>query len=758
MPLLTSAMDRIERHPWVAYLLALALVGATALIRAALLPWLGKDAPLLPFLLPVAFAAYLGGRGPTAFAAFASAVTAHIAHQANPSPDYDPVSWSVQLALFAAVSMGCAQIIHRLRRARSALRESVEIARRAQREAQASEARFERLADHAPVLVWRVNAEQRATWFNRPWLDFAGRGLEAERGDGWTERLHPEDAERVLRLSRIQMERRVPFELEFRMRRYDGAYRWLLNRGVPVFEEPGRSFSGYIGSCIDITERKQAEQSSAELAAIVESAYEGVVGCTLDGVITSWNKGAQRIFGYSAWDVVGKPVTMLVPPDQRSIADQVFERIRHRQSGTSLEAVAITHDGRPIHVLLGFAPVANHKGEVISAAFTVHDITDRKRAEDALRAADRTKDIFLATLSHELRNPLAPIRQAARILKSERAGPDDVKRARDIIDRQARHMSRLLDDLLDISRITRGNLELRKETVNLATALDEALEIVRPLIEARGHTVNVDMLPQALPVDADPVRLAQILANLLTNAAKYTQDGGTIVIHVRAEGSQVVVRVIDNGVGISEDALPRIFEMFSQGRTERQYAEGGLGIGLALVRGLVTLHGGTVEARSAGRGLGSEFIVRLPLAEHVSNLAPSPAQLQPQRTLPRQILIADDNRDAADSLRILLESDGHHVHAVYNGQAALAAAEKLRPDIALLDIGMPELTGHEVAQRIRSHPWGANITLVALTGWGQTHDKQRSATAGFDHHVTKPMDPDRLRELIASLPSRAACG
>jgi PAS domain S-box-containing protein len=755
MPAFSSVLGRIENHVWAPYALALALVGLTALARIVLSPWPGADALLLPYLIPVIIAASIGGRGPAIASLAASLVAAHVS-QRSMSESYDTVSWGAHVAVFVCVAVCCAEITHRSWRTRRTLNESLALARKAQREAQASEARFERLADHAPVLVWRLNAAHQAIWFNRPWLEFAGRTLDDERGRGWTERLHPQDAERALRLWKMQMDRHLPFELEFRMRRYDGTYRWILNRGVPVFEEPGRTFSGYIGSCIDITERKEAEQSSAELAAIVESAYEGIVGCTPDGVIASWNKGAQRIFGYPAREIVGKSVRILVPPDQHSIADQVLDLVRHRQSGTSLETLALTKDGRRIHVLLGFAPVANHKGELISAAFTVHDITDRKRAEDALRAADRTKDIFLATLSHELRNPLAPIRQAARILQSERAGPEEMRRARDIIDRQAHHMSRLLDDLLDISRITRGNLELRKETLDLATGIEEALEIVRPLIEARKHTVSVDMAPRSIPVSADPVRLAQILANLLTNAAKYTQDGGRIVVHVRTDGSQVVVRVIDNGIGISEEALPRIFEMFSQGRTERQYAEGGLGIGLALVRGLVTLHGGTVEAHSDGPGHGSEFVVRLPLCEREPASVGTHSSDHPPAHAARQILIADDNRDAADSLRILLEGDGHRVHTVYNGHAALQAAEELRPDIALLDIGMPELTGHEVAQRIRSHSWGAGITLVALTGWGQAHDKQRSAAAGFDHHVTKPMDPDKLRALIASLPVRAA--
>jgi PAS domain S-box-containing protein len=628
--------------------------------------------------------------------------------------------------------------------------------------------------------------------------------------------------------------------------------------------------------------QEEAEESRARLAAIVESAYEGVVGCTLEGLITSWNNGAKRIFGYPAEEVLGKPVHVLVPPDQAQFARQVFDRIRNRQSGTSLETVAVRRDGRHIHVLLGLAPIANPAGAVIAAAFTVHDITDRRRAEealresearlraildrasavvylkdragrylfineeflrifgtkrdavlgrneydlfppataaqlrahakrvwdgetpftaeetvpqmdgvhtyvatkfllrdlsgeayalcgistditsqkrveDALRAANRTKDIFLATLSHELRNPLAPIRQSARLLQMENLGAAEAKRARDIIDRQAGHMSRLLDDLLDVSRITRGSLELRKESVDLATSVDAALEIVRPLIEARRHNVTFDLPRNALRIDADAARLAQILANLLTNAGKYTQEGGTIRVQVGREGYEAVVRVIDNGPGISEDALPRIFEMFSQGKSERQHAEGGLGIGLALVRGLVSLHGGTIEARSEGPGQGSEFIVRLPIGQDASLSvgASLPAEAS-QSGAPREILIADDNRDAADSLRIMLEGDGHRVHAVYDGRAALDAAEALRPEIALLDIGMPELTGHEVAEHIRSRPWGADVTLVALTGWGQTHDKQRATDAGFDHHVTKPMDPDRLRQLIAGLPARGS--
>jgi PAS domain S-box-containing protein len=428
------------------------------------------------------------------------------------------------------------------------------------------------------------------------------------------------------------------------------------------------------------------------------------------------------------------------------------------------------------------------------------DISDRKHAEEALQEADRRKDEFLATLAHELRNPLAPIRSAARISGDPHATPEQLRWSHDVIERQVRHMSMLLDDLLDVSRITRSTLDIRREQVLLSSVVEDALETARPVIDARGHRLHLDLGPEPLRLLADPLRIAQAVSNLLTNAAKYTDPGGQLSLLAALEGDMLVLRVRDNGIGIAAASLPRIFDMFSQVESAIDRSEGGLGIGLSLVRGLIGLHGGTVEARSPGLGQGSEFVVRLPgasraagsatpsaterpprrtdappvprLRNHLPDDAPSAPHSQepavqnsqpspsgaPQDTPPqgRRIVVADDNQDGAETLAALLELDGHEVRLAHDGPSAVDAVLDFAPDVAFLDIGMPGLNGYEVAQRLRAAQvtvrGGARPTLlVALTGWGGESDKQRATKAGFDRHLTKPVDPDAIAELLAGI-------
>jgi signal transduction histidine kinase/ActR/RegA family two-component response regulator len=368
---------------------------------------------------------------------------------------------------------------------------------------------------------------------------------------------------------------------------------------------------------------------------------------------------------------------------------------------------------------------------------------------EQLREQDRRKDEFLATLAHELRNPLAPIRTAAKIIASPRLAPNQLERAQTIIERQVTHMALLLDDLLDIARITQGKLRLKKERVALSDALDAAIEAARPRLDGKNHHLSVSLPAETISLEADPLRLAQILSNLLINAAKYSNPGGHIEVHATHQGETLSVSVKDDGLGLSAESIGGIFEMFSQIEEVEGRAEGGLGIGLTLVKGLTELHGGTVEARSAGLGQGSEFIVRLPVSEHQSSLprAVGPTPVSAER---RRVLIADDNRDAAESLSLLLELSGHEVRVAHLGQTALSLAQTFRPDVAFLDIGMPDLSGYEVARALRQEPWAMSLQLIALTGWGQEEDRRRALEAGFDHHLTKPVNPDLLQRLIAS--------
>jgi CheY-like chemotaxis protein/two-component sensor histidine kinase len=384
------------------------------------------------------------------------------------------------------------------------------------------------------------------------------------------------------------------------------------------------------------------------------------------------------------------------------------------------------------------------------------DITELIEASDALREADRRKDEFLATLAHELRNPLAPIRQAARLARSQQATDAQRRWSQDVIERQVQHMALLLDDLLDVSRITRGKLELKRQRVQLASVVETALETARPLLDERRQRVTTDLPATPVWLDADPLRLAQILANLLTNAAKYSEPGGRVDLRASTDAGRLSISVSDTGIGIEPELLPRVFEMFSQVKSSIDRAEGGLGIGLALVKGLVELHEGTVEARSEGLGKGAEFVVTLPLPGHGQQPAAQNGDSTRNETPPRaaRILVADDNRDAAASLATLLQLDGHEITVANDGRHALAAAESFRPHIALLDIGMPKLNGYEVARHVRAEAWGKSVVLVAVTGWGQSEDKRRAFEAGFDHHFTKPLDLDVLGAFLNDVLSR----
>jgi PAS domain S-box-containing protein len=377
------------------------------------------------------------------------------------------------------------------------------------------------------------------------------------------------------------------------------------------------------------------------------------------------------------------------------------------------------------------------------------EILRRERAEAALQETDRRKDEFLATLAHELRNPLAPIRQAARISKTPAATEAQKRWSHDVIERQVHHMALLLEDLLDISRVTRGTLELRTEMTELAAVIEAAVETARPSIDSKRHVLSIEMPPEAVHLAADPLRLAQVISNLLTNAAKYTDPGGRIRLHAVRDAEAVTISVSDNGIGIPADAIQGVFAMFSQVKSAQDRSDGGLGIGLALAKGLVDLHGGSITARSAGTGRGSEFVVRLPM--RVIGAARAPKTIDTSSATAgrrRRLLIADDNEDAAESLAALLRIDGHEVTVVKNGREALATINSLQPEIALLDIGMPDMNGYEIARQLRQGPLRDQLTLIAVTGWGQDRDKTRALEAGFNHHFTKPIEPEALLELL----------
>ena len=421
--------------------------------------------------------------------------------------------------------------------------------------------------------------------------------------------------------------------------------------------------------------------------------------------------------------------------------------VAHR-SPVSNEIELVRADGSVLYVQNNVEPLYDSHGKIYGCVSVVVDMTERKRAQDALIEADRRKDEFLATLSHELRNPLAPLRTALEVLRIARDDRELAEKARTTMERQLAHLVRLTDDLLDVSRITQNKVELRRERVDLCAALHNAVEATWPTIDLQGHTLRMDVPSHPVWVIADATRLAQVFSNLLSNAARYTPRGGRILVTAVVENGEARVVVADTGVGIPRDLLPRIFDMFTQLPAVRDRTHGGLGIGLTLAKRLVELHGGSIEARSDGPGLGSQFVVQLPVAEErgAQNVAPTEAPASTAGAC--RVLVAEDDRDAAEMMEVMLRYKGHDVRLASDGVQAVEIADAFKPHIAFIDIGMPRMDGYEAARRIRA-ALGSGILLVALTGWGQDEDKRRSREAGFDHHLTKPPEPDMLDRLIA---------
>ncbi len=498
----------------------------------------------------------------------------------------------------------------------------------------------------------------------------------------------------------------------------------------------------------DVSERKQADLARAHLAAIVESSDDAIVSKTLQGIVRSWNKGAERLFGYTAQEAVGRPITFLIPPERLAEEDEILARVWRGERTEHFETVRVAKDGRRLDISLTVSPIRDLSGEIIGASKIGRDITARKRVEEALRESDRHKDEFIALLAHELRNPLAPLTTALHLMRLAEGDSQRVARARDVMERQLGHLVRLVDDLLDISRISQNRLELRRTRVLLSEVVHQAVETARPVIDAAGHELTVLLPTTPIYLDADLTRLSQVLGNLLNNSARYTDRGGTIVIAAEQSAHQVLVSVQDTGIGIPAEALSVIFNMFSQVDRGSERAREGLGIGLALVKGLVEMHGGTVTAASHGPGTGSTFTIALPLPSGDEAAAvPSPPRSAAVGAR-RRILVVDDNRDAADTLASMLDVMGHDVQVAYSGRSAIAAADAFRPALIFMDIGMADVNGYEATERIRARPWARETRVIALTGWGQESDRARSRAAGCDDHLIKPVEIAAVEKLL----------
>lgn len=635
-----------------------------------------------------------------------------------------------------------------------------------------SEAHFRNMADNAPTMLRVMDPFASTTYLSKRWYEFTGGTPERDLGFGWLESVHPDDRQQTQDSLLKASEQDAPFSIDYRLRRHDGAYRWVTSAGLPRLDEAGE-FQGYVGTVTDVHESRLADEVLREneqrFRLLVEQIKDYAIFMTDPrGRATSWNEGVKRVLGFEEAEFIGQDIvsTIFTPEDVRRGAAQAEldeaaatgsasdDRWMRRKDGSRFWAAGVT------------TGLHDDKGELLGFMKVMRDQTERKRLEDELRQiaaklseADRRKTEFLATLGHELRNPLAPIRTGLEVIKMRKDDPAALEEICNMMERQIRQIVRLIDDLLDISRITQGKLELQIQQIVLAEVAQSAAEATRPFIDQVGHELTVTLPPQPILLNADPNRLAQVFSNLLNNAAKYTPaGGGHIWLTAEPQGSDAVMVIVkDNGIGIPVEMQEGIFEMFAQIDRPLEKGYQGLGIGLTLVQRLVKLHGGTIEVRSEGSGKGSEFWVRLPILTEPPVAEPRPVQDSTAvRTIPLRILVVDDNKAAVEVLGMAIKTLGHEVRIAWDGLQGIEAAAGFRPDLILMDLGMPRMNGFEAARHLREQAWGKDMVLVALTGWGQEEDRQRTKEAGFDHHLVKPVGPAELQRLFAALNKKPA--
>jgi PAS domain S-box-containing protein len=633
-------------------------------------------------------------------------------------------------------------------------------ARRAGAEARSAAELLGRALSGARMAAWEWDVTRDTLRLSESTPDLFGAGRVFRPSRRLLSHIHPEDRQRHLRAVRDAVKNGDKIEYGFRIQRPDGTMTWIESRGDVAREASGRA-TLIRGIVIDVTERSLTQQALREVERRLQISQD--LAPHGYAVLAPVRNGSGRIGDFSVAyindagaamakldrnDIVGRRVLEVFPGVASTL---LFERLREccdTGMPNDFEVCYPNEAGGAWYRYL----LAKVDGSV-AASFI--DITANKRLEDelrrraeALKEADRRKNEFLAVLAHELRNPLAPVATSLQILK-RMGGDARTARTLDVMDRQLAQIVHLIDDLLDISRIEQGKTTLHRAVVQLQDALAQGVDTAEPHIRAKGHELSIDMTPVPLHVHADPMRIAQVVANLLNNAAKYTHSHGRIRLALRSEPGYAVITVADNGIGIPQDKIKSIFDMFVQVDRSSDNAGGGLGLGLTLAKNLVEIHGGTIEATSEGLGRGSAFIVRLPLVvEPALERRPRDSARQASARSPRRILVVDDNQDAAETLAQLLRLGGEEVRTTDNGEDALAIGPEFRPHVAILDLGMPDIDGYELAQRIRRQRWGTGVLIVALSGWGQEEDKVRSREAGFDHHLTKPVSPDDLEQVL----------
>jgi len=658
--------------------------------------------------------------------------------------------------------IGCVLVFHDIsERARLDARERQLLA-----EAAAANAKFHALFEQGPLFAGFMTTDGVVNEANR--LSWAGCGYEKEQvigkpfweGPWWASPDNPLlrgrlQAACALAASGETFRAELPYYLA------DGSERCVDLVILPITDADGRvAWLSQIG--VDITERNRAEGERRKLVSLAENSTDFIGMCDNRYIPFFVNRAGLQMVGLDTLDeAIHTPVQeFFFPEDRPTIFNEFFPAVL--EQGTGEIEIRFRHfkTGEALWVLYRVFALRDATGAQMGLATVSRDISERKGLEDNLRylAADlsdanRRKDEFLATLAHELRNPLAPLRTGLQILRLSDRNDPAAEQARTMMERQLAQMVRLVDDLLDVSRISRGTIELRKQRVNLADVIEHAVETSRPLIDLRGHSLTVHMPEEPMAVTVDPTRVGQVLANLLNNAAKYTAPGGRIDVIAERSGNTAVIHVRDNGEGIAPGQLTAIFDLFTQVGRSSDRSETGLGIGLAIAKRLIQMHDGTLEASSEGVGKGTEFVIRLPGAETfvADTVLVDQVSGGPPGVDRRRILVADDNEDAATVLALLLTCMGHDVRTAHDGLEAVATAEAFQPELMFLDIGMPKANGYEVCRRIRAQPWGRTATLVALTGWGQAEDKRRSQEAGFDAHLVKPADVSDVEKLLARL-------
>ncbi len=813
-------------RPW-GIALALASVAGALGLRLLMGPWLGERGLFLLFIVATVVSALYGGFWPGMLAlALGAGIGAYLFLGSLQNP-----SEFLYLGLFVVVGLGLVVISRKFEGARrhlerellergrveSELREAARTRESALRAMAESESRFETMADRAPVMVWMAGTDALGDWFNRPWLSFTGRALEEELGNGWREGVHEEDRERCLATYQGAFARREPFEMEYRLRRADGALRWVVDRGVPRFAPDG-SFLGYVGSCLDITDRREVERRQAFLAAAsgrlassldYENTLAGIARLAIpefaDAAIAQLvtpgedrqvevahadpeQEGALKDLEarYPTWssdpDAPALGESVLVPEVTEAYLetraqDEAHLRMLRNLRIQSFVSLPLKARNRSLGSLTLFTTLGSGRrystedlafsedlaGRAALALDNARLFHEAHRASELAREANRLKDDFLATLSHELRTPLAAIVSWTRLLGEGALTPPEIQKGIEVIDRNARLQSRLISDILDISRIVSGKMRLEVQAVDPAAVIESVLDTLEPAIQAKSIRVEPVLDPGAGPLSADPGRLHQVVWNLLSNAIKFTPPEGRIHVRLEKVHSHVEITVEDSGPGIDPAFLPHVFDRFRQADASSTRRQGGLGLGLAIVRHLVELHGGSVSATNLPGRSGAHFSVRLPRRVVVTGFVPSADHdrqpwlsggLPPEPPLDGiRVLIVDDEEDGRQALALALTSRGAHVSTAPSAAEGLRLLMSERPHVVLADIGMPEEDGYALMRKIRGLPpeRGGRTPVVALTAYASAADRMRCFQAGFHLHIPKPVELGELVSAVARL-------